>query len=87
MGNNNKKLQKLNGHIRVKIGKFTSKPNMQGKLNQGLKTGKCLKLYDANIAEIIGTFENGILKVKIDIQNLYSNSLNIIITMGNTNEG
>lgn len=69
MGNNNKKLKKLNGHIRVKIGKFTSKQNMQGKLNQGLKTGKCLKLYDANIAEIIGTFENEILKVSIDKHN------------------
>ena len=69
LGNNNKKLQKLNGHMRVKIGKFTSKRNMQGKLNHGLKTGKCLTLYDANIGEFIGTFESGILKVTLDLHN------------------
>ena len=69
----NKKIQNLNGYIRVKIGKLKSTQKFQGKLNQGLKTGRCLKLRDANIAEISGTFGNGILKVTINMYYCYYN--------------
>ena len=56
----------MNGYVRVKVGKLTSRKKFQSKLNQGLKTGKCLRLYDGNIAEISGTFENGIAKVTMN---------------------
>ena len=57
------KMDKLNGFVRIKIGKLKSKNSLQTKLNHGLKTGKCLKLDDPNIAEISGTFQDGTLKV------------------------
>ena len=39
---------------------------MNGKLNQGLKTGTCLNVYDAKVAEISGTFQNGSFKVAMN---------------------
>ena len=53
----------LNGFTTIKFAKHNNKGGIHGKMNQGLKTGKCFLLYDNNVAEIRGILENDELKV------------------------
>ena len=53
----------MKGFATIKFAKYNPKGSTHGKLNQGLKTGKCFVLSDNNIREIRGNFFNGKLKV------------------------
>ena len=53
----------MKGFATIKFAKYNPKCSTHGKLNQGLKTGKCFVLSDNNIREIRGNFFNGKLKV------------------------
>ena len=59
-----KRGQAFNGYAVVKFAKYESGGNIQGKLKQGFKLGKCFLLSNNNITEIRGKFENDQLKVK-----------------------
>lgn len=57
----------LNGFVTIKFAKYSPKGSKHGKLNQGLKTGKCIVLVDNNTKIIRGIFSNNKLKVKTSL--------------------
>ena len=60
-----KRGRKFNGYGVVKFAKYESGGNVQGKLKQGFKLGKCFLLSDNNVTEIRGKYENDQIKVNL----------------------
>ena len=59
-----KNFETFKGFATIKFAKYNTKGSTHGKLNQGLKTGKCFILSDNNIREIRGNVFNSKLKVQ-----------------------
>ena len=57
--------QSFSGFATIKFSKNSPRGSEHGKLNQGLKTGKCFVLYDNNISEIRGHLIDSELKVNV----------------------
>ena len=75
-----KNFETFKGFATIKFAKYNTKGSTHGKLNQGLKTGKCFILSDNNIREIRGNVFNNRLKVK----RFFGNCITSIITRSET---
>ena len=57
-----KREEKWNGYAIIKFA-AAGQANLEYKMNQGFRLGKCFQLYYANVTEIRGKLENDHLKV------------------------